>query len=196
MDSAEGLVALVQFGVIEIHPWGSRQPRLEKPDLVVFDLDPGEGVSFDRLKEAAGHVRARLKQLGLVPFLKATGGKGLHVVAPVEPDTGWESVKAFCAEFAEEIAREEPDAYIATASKAKREGRVFIDYLRNGRGATAICPYSTRARPGAPVAVPLRWSELPKLAAPDAITIETMVARLRRKDPWEGWEDARRSLRG
>lgn len=195
VDSVEGLITLVQFGVLEIHPWGSMQDDPDTPGLITFDLDPGEGVAFEAVKEGAVLVRERLESIGLTPFLKTTGGKGLHVVAPLSTDDGWDEVKALCAGIAKAITAEQPDRYIATASKAKRKGKVFLDYLRNGRGATAVSPYSTRARPGATVAVPLRWDELGRLDAPDRYTIANVTRRLASMsgDPWEGFESARSS---
>ncbi|HZW09257.1 MAG TPA: DNA ligase D [Phycisphaerales bacterium] len=196
IDSAEGLIALVQFGVLEIHPWGSRAEDLEHPDLITFDLDPGEGVEFERVKQAARRVRDELARAGLVSFLKTTGGKGLHVVAPLRPRAGWDEAKAFCEALAKRLASEEPESYVATLAKAKRTGKIFIDYLRNGRGSTSIAPYSTRARAGAPVAMPLRWEELGALDAPDKHNIRSAVQRLARlkRDPWEGFFGTAQSL--
>jgi bifunctional non-homologous end joining protein LigD len=196
IDSVAGLIALVQFGVLEIHPWGARGRDLERPDLITFDLDPGEGVAFDRVKLAARRVRDELARDGLESFLKTTGGKGLHVVAPLRPKAGWDEAKAYCERLAKRLAAEQPEEYVATLTKSKRAGKIFIDYLRNGRGATSIARYSTRARAGAPVAMPLRWEELGALDAPDKYSIRNAaqrVARLKR-DPWEGFFRTRQSL--
>ncbi len=144
-----GLIALVQMGVLEIHVWGSQARRLEKPDRLIFDLDPDPAVAWPQVVTAAREVRLVLQELGLVSFLKTTGGKGLHLVVPVTPRLEWDEAKDFCRSVANFIVRAAPDRYIATMSKAARKGKIFIDYLRNGRGATAIAPYSTRARPGA-----------------------------------------------
>lgn len=186
IDSVEGLISLIQFGVLEIHPWGAPAGDPEHAEIVTFDLDPGEGVRFDEVKQAALDVRERLERDGLVSHLKTTGGKGLHVVVPIAPSSEWNASKAYARSIAGEFARLEPERFIAKASKAARQGRIFIDYLRNGRGATAIAPYSTRARPGAPVAAPLRWSELDDLTDPSEINMSTMADRLRRlrSDPW------------
>lgn len=196
VDSPEGLIALVQFGVLEIHPWGSRSGHIERPDIITFDLDPAPGVPFERVKAAARRVRDELGADGLESFVKTTGGKGLHVVAPLRPEAGWDAVKAYCARVARRVVASDPAEYIATASKAKRTGKIFIDYLRNSRGATAIAPYSTRARPGAPVAMPLRWDELTGLESADAYTIRSAPARIARqkRDPWAAFERAARSL--
>jgi bifunctional non-homologous end joining protein LigD len=194
IDSRAGLITLVQFGVLEIHPWGATKYNIEKPDVLTFDLDPGEGVNFAALREGAQRVREKLEELDLACFLKATGGKGLHVVVPLKPDAGWEEAKAFCAAIARHIAGEEPRKYIATMSKSKRRGLIFIDYLRNSRGATSIAPYSTRARAGAPVATPLRWDELGALKSAAAYNIETVLQRLKRmkNDPWVGYAHKQR----
>ena len=182
----KGLLGLVQMSVLEIHVWGSRIADLERPDRLIFDLDPGEGVSWDDIKRAALDLRDRLKQLGLVSFLKTSGGKGLHVTVPVVPDLDWDGAKTFTKLVAQQMAADEPTRYIATMSKARRKGRIFIDYLRNGRGATAVAPYSTRARDGAPVAMPIDWSELKALPSARHYTIATAMARLSRRtdDPW------------
>ncbi|HEY8379731.1 MAG TPA: DNA ligase D, partial [Nannocystis sp.] len=160
---ARGLVALAQFGVLELHVWGSTVADPDHPDRLVLDLDPDEHVSWDMLKSAATAVRDRLAALDLASFLKTTGGKGLHIVVPLTGAPDWPTVKRFARAVADDLARREPDRYVAVASKARRRGKIYIDYLRNDRGATSIAPYSPRARPGAPVAVPLRWSELARL---------------------------------
>ena len=195
IDSLSGLIALVQMGVLEIHTWGARAPTIEQPDQLIFDLDPDPAVSWPALKEAALMLKTRLTDLGLKPFLKTTGGKGLHVVVPITPKQDWAFVKEFTKAVAQSLVREKPDRYIATMSKAKRKGKIFIDYLRNAKTATAVCAYSTRARPGAPVSLPLRWDELKKDPRGD-FTIETVPKRLARlrNDPWNGYERARKPL--
>lgn len=160
IDSADGLVACVQMGTIEFHGWGSTVAALEKPDRLVFDLDPDVGLDFAAVKKAAEDLKNHLAEIGLTSFPMLTGGKGVHVVVPLKPDAEWPAVKDFADRFARALAGAEPDRFVATMSKAKRTGRIFIDWLRNQRGATAIMPYSARARAGAPVAVPVSWSEL------------------------------------
>jgi bifunctional non-homologous end joining protein LigD len=195
VDSLPGLVSLVQMGVLEIHTWGSRAPHIERPDCLTFDLDPGPGISWDALKAAAEHLRARLRDLDLGAFVKTTGGKGLHLVVPIAPKQSWEYVKDFSRSLAGSVAHDAPERYTATMSKAKRRGKIFIDYLRNSRTATAVCAYSTRARPGATVSVPLRWQELTKDLR-GHFNIRNVPERLGRlrKDPWDDYEAARRSL--
>jgi bifunctional non-homologous end joining protein LigD len=164
----------------------------------VFDLDPDVGLSWDRVVEAAHTLRDRLEAGGLTGFLKATGGKGLHVVVPIEPSLSWEHAKAFSKGMADAMAQAEPTKYLATMTKQKRKGKLFIDYLRNGAGATSVCVFSTRARPGAPVAVPLAWSELDSNTNPGQFTLKNLEQRLAqlKRDPWEGFDQARAKLPG
>ena len=195
VDSPAALTALVQIGTIELHVWGSRVERLEQPDIIVFDLDPDEGLDESRVIAAAFELRSRLSDLGLVPFVRVTGGKGLHVVVPVEPGPDWSAVKRFTRAVAEEMVREAPRRYTASVSKQRRDGKIFIDYLRNGRGATAIASYSPRARHGAPVALPIGWDELEGARSLPRVGIRGVPERLdARDDPWTGFEQARRSL--
>jgi len=186
IDSVAGLVALVQMGALEIHPWGSRAGMLDRPDRMFFDLDPGPRVPWRRVVEAARRLREILEGLELASFVKTTGGKGLHVVVPLAPKNGWDEVKAFSRAVALHLVEEEPSGYVATASKAQRDGRIFVDYLRNARGATAVAPYSTRARKGAPVSTPIAWDELDADLRSDAFTVANLEGRLarRRRDPW------------
>jgi bifunctional non-homologous end joining protein LigD len=191
-----GLIAMVQIGVLEIHPWGVRVERPDKADRIVFDLDPAEGLGFAAVIAAAREVRARLRTLGLESFVKTTGGKGLHVVVPIEPTAGWGEVKAFAKGVSAQMAADAPGKYLTTASKAARTGRIFIDYLRNDPTSTAVAPYSTRSRPGAPVATPLKWDELGPKLDPKSFTIRTVPARISRQraDPWEEMLKLRQTL--
>jgi bifunctional non-homologous end joining protein LigD len=195
IDSLPGLIALVQMGVLEIHTWGARAENIDKPDQLVFDLDPDPSVSWPALKQAALMLKKYLSDLALSAFLKTTGGKGLHIVVPIVPTKDWPFVKDFAKAVAQTIVREKPDLYIATMSKAKRKGKIFIDYLRNAKTATAVCAYSTRARAGAPVSLPIRWDELTR--DPRAhFTVQTVPKRLARlrNDPWADYESARKPL--
>ena len=160
VEDADGLVACVQMGTIEFHGWGSSVAALERPDRMVFDLDPDEALDFADTKRAAEFIRDRLADLGLASFPLLSGGKGVHVVVPLKPEAEWPAVKDFAHRFAEALAQAEPERFVANMAKVKRKGRIFIDYLRNQRGATAILPYSARARAGAPVAAPVSWTEL------------------------------------
>jgi bifunctional non-homologous end joining protein LigD len=191
-----GLVAMVQMGVLEIHPWGVTTGHPDKADRIIFDLDPDEGLGFGDVIAAAREVRARLDKLGLRSFVKTTGGKGLHVVLPVEPTADWREVKSFAKGVSAEMAADAPDRYLTKSSKAERAGRLFIDYLRNDPTSTAVAPYSTRSRPGAPVAMPLKWEELTPKLDPKAFTIRTVPARIARQrtDPWAEMLELRQRL--
>jgi bifunctional non-homologous end joining protein LigD len=196
VDDIAGVVALVQMGVLEIHPWPAREDQLEKPDRIVFDLDPGEGVEWNAVVGGAKETRDRLESVGLTSYLRTSGGKGLHVVVPLARRNTWEELKQFAKSVADTMTREAPDRYLATMSKAKRRGKVFVDYLRNQRGATAIASFSTRARAGAPVAVPLAWNELSTRIKPDMYNIENLPNRLDKlaADPWEDFFSSRQSI--
>jgi len=191
------LTALAQMGVLEIHIWGSTWPDIERPDMVVFDLDPGPGVEWAALADGARLVREVLSSVHLESFVKTTGGKGLHVVVPLTPNEGWKEVGQFCRRVAEIMVELSSDRFTANMSKAKRPGKIYVDYVRNNRGSTSIAPFSTRARERATVAVPLRWSELSGRIRPDSYTVATLANRLRRlkDDPWEGYFQARDAQR-
>jgi bifunctional non-homologous end joining protein LigD len=192
IEDLDGLIALVQAGVLEIHPWGSATTDFERPDILIFDLDPGEGVSWTALIEAAFEVRDRLAGLGMTGFLKTTGGKGLHVVTPLAPKATWPTAKSFAKSIADRMAAETPDRFVATITKSKRHGKILVDYLRNGRGSTAVAPFSTRARPGAPVALPIEWRELESISGPAYFRLANVPARLANlsADPWDGFREA------
>src|ERR1019366_4018069 len=160
LDTPEALAGLAQMGVLEVHPRGSRNADLEHPDRLIFDLDPDESLAWPTVTEAAAEVRARLKNLSLTGFLKTTGGKGLHVVIPIEPKLDWPSAKDFAHRFVLSMEKANPRLYLTKMTKSARTGRIYLDYLRNERGATAVAPYSPRARAGAGVSMPLAWPEI------------------------------------
>jgi len=195
IDSLSGLIALVQMGVLEIHTWGSRKDRLERPDRLIFDLDPDPSLPWRRLKEAGETLRALLSDLGLKAFVKTTGGKGLHIVVPIAPKQDWEFAKDFSKSIAERMVQMMPDRYIATMSKARRAGKIFIDYLRNARTASAVCAYSPRARSGAPVSMPVHWRELTEDVRAK-FTLRNVPEHLahRAQDPWADYDRSRVSL--
>ncbi len=195
-NSAQALAGLVQWGVIELHPWGSRAPRLDRPDRLIFDFDPDEGVGWTPLVEAVSTLRVLLDDLGLEGFLKTTGGKGLHVVVPIRATLEWDEAKGFARAVADFLVRTFPDRFTATVSKARRKGRIFIDYLRNAEGATAIAPYAVRARANAPVSTPIDWSELDSDVRFDRFNVRTVTERLaaRRDDPWAAFAKTRQSV--
>jgi len=186
IKDADGLLELVQMNTLEFHPWGSRVDRPEQADRMVFDLDPGEGVAWKAVVAAGRDVRARLLEAGLQSWVRLSGGKGLHVVVPIKRGPSWPRVKAFCEAFADALAAHAPMTYLATASKAQRKGRIFIDWLRNARGATSVTGWSLRARDGAPVAMPLAWTELARVTGPAAYDIRTAQKRAisLKADPW------------
>ena len=194
IEDVEGLIDLVQMNTIELHPWGSRIEDLEHPDRLVFDLDPGEGVDWKAIVAAAREVRGRLQDLGLQSFARLSGGKGLHVVLPIRPGPSWAQAKDFCEGIAGGLAEQAPQRYVATASKAKRKGVIFIDWLRNSRGATSIASWSLRARKEAGVAMPLAWSELGRTRSGADYPLQRALRRAgsQRKDPWEEWAQASR----
>jgi bifunctional non-homologous end joining protein LigD len=196
IEDVAGLVAMVQMGTLEIHPWGVTVEKPDLPDRIVFDLDPDEGLGFADVIRAAIEVRDRLGALGLRSFVKTTGGKGLHVVLPIAPVHPWREAKAFAKGLSELMAADAPERYLTKISKAEREGRIFIDYLRNDPTSTAVGPYSTRSRPGAPVATPLEWDEVKDGLDPKAFTVETVPARVRglARDPWSEMDETAQRL--
>jgi bifunctional non-homologous end joining protein LigD len=189
IQDLDGLVALVQGGVLEVHPWGVRIDVMDHPDQLTFDLDPGEGVEWEPLRAAALEVRERLSVLKLESYLKTTGGKGLHVVVPLKQKADWEEAKTFCRDIAASMAKDSPDLYTATMTKKLRSGRIFVDWLRNGRGSTAVCAYSSRARAGAPVSTPLSWNELDLDVRGEHFNVTNVPGRLDHlsSDPWSGF---------
>ena len=192
VEDVTGLVALVQMGVLELHPWGATIDDLERPDRIIFDLDPDDGVPWAHLVEGARAIHAALDDLGLRGFVKATGGKGLHVVVPVEPHADWETAKVFARDFAARLAAGRPERYTTNPLKEARSDRIFLDHLRNSRGATAVAAYSIRARPGAPVAMPLAWEALGDAPAAPQYSIAGLPAG----DPWKGFFEVRQRLPG
>jgi bifunctional non-homologous end joining protein LigD len=196
VDDLAGLVALAQLGTLEVHTWACHADKVERPDQLIFDIDPDVGLAWDRVVEAALDVRGRLSELGLQSFVKTTGGKGLHVVAPVRRRLDWEAHKEFAHALVERMAADHPDRYTTNARKTQREGRLFLDYLRNARGATAVAPYSPRAREGATVAMPLTWQELERGIDPRDFTVFTAGKWLdeRGRDPWAGYGDLRQAI--
>jgi bifunctional non-homologous end joining protein LigD len=195
IEDAAGLVAAVQMGTLELHPWGVTVEAPGRPDRLIFDLDPAEGLGFEAVIAAALDVRDRLAALGLTSFAKTTGGKGLHVVVPIAPEAEWREAKAFTKQLAEAMSQDRPDLYLARISKAEREGRIFIDYLRNDPTSTAVGPYSTRSRPGAPVSLPLDWAEVAPGLDPTAYNVRTVPSLIAgRADPWAEISKVRQRL--
>jgi bifunctional non-homologous end joining protein LigD len=192
IEDKAGLVAAAQMGVLELHLWCAQADDVEKPDRMIFDLDPDERVNFAEVKNAARELKARLEKLGLKSFPLATGGKGIHVVVPLARGHSWDEHRNFAEAIARLMAEEEPDRFVATMSKAKRRGKIFVDYLRNQRGATAISPFSSRSRKGAPVAWPVSWAQMARLKNAKPASILRMPAA--NSDPWKGYFQTRQKL--
>jgi len=195
-NSASALVALLQMGALELHPFGSSAPKLTCPDVIVFDFDPADDISWETLVEAVHILKTLLEELGFQTFIKTTGGKGLHVVVPIKPALGWVDIKNFTKAIAELMVKSFPDRFVATVTKAKRHGKIFVDYLRNGEGATAVGPYSLRARANAPVATPIGWDELRKDIRRDYFNVRNVLERLAKlkKDPWADFFEVKQSV--
>ena len=193
---ARSVMELVQFNALEFHPWGSHAEKPERADRIVFDLDPGPGVAWTEVVAAARKVKALLEQVKLQSFVRTSGGKGLHVVVPLNPGCDWDLVKPFARGVAEVMSQMEPLRFVSTATKKFRNNKIFLDYLRNGRGATSVASFSLRAREGAPMAMPLRWEELAKVKSGAQFDIVSGPARMKRlkAHPWAGIERIKQDL--
>jgi bifunctional non-homologous end joining protein LigD len=195
-DDAAALAALVQMGVLEIHTWNSTMDDVDRPNRLVIDLDPGEEVKWPKVVDAARIVRRALESLDLESYCKTTGGKGVHVVVPLTPHAGWDECLAFTRALSEAIEQADPATYTTDFAKRGRRAKILIDYMRNNRGNTSVAAYSTRARPGAPVSVPLTWNELEPDLVPAELTLDVVAKRVRsrRTDPWKGYWTTRQKL--
>jgi bifunctional non-homologous end joining protein LigD len=196
IEDFEGLAALVQIGVVEIHIWGATVDKIDTPDQFVFDLDPDEGLDEEDVRKAALEFHDKLDDLELANYVKVSGGKGYHIVVPLKPKADWAAVKGFSHDFAEAMEQAAPDRYTATLSKKSRKGKIFIDYLRNGRGATTVGAYSSRAKKGATVSVPVTWEMVADGIGPADFSIgdEALKKRLRATDPWANFFDKGKPL--
>ncbi|KLN57202.1 non-homologous end-joining DNA ligase [Variovorax paradoxus] len=196
IDTAEALLGAAQFNTIELHTWNATSRAIGKPDRMTFDLDPGEGIDWQQMQEAALLVHVLLDELGLPSFLKTSGGKGLHVVVPLRRQFGWDEVRGFSRAIVDHLARTVPERFVAKSGPRNRVGRIFADYLRNGFGATTVSAWSARARPGMGVSVPLAWEELPDLDSAAHWTVANIAGRLAiGNTPWDAMERSRTGLR-
>lgn len=186
MDSVEGLMELIQLNAFELHTWNCHRKNIMRPDQIVMDFDPGPGVPWEKVVEAAYELKQMLLDLNLMSFVKLTGGKGLHVHVPVAPLYDWDQIKSFSQTLALELVNRHPTKFTPTMAKNKRRGKIYVDYLRNGYGSTAVIPYSLRAKPLSAVALPIEWSELKKITGPQQFTLEKALRKIkcRKKDPW------------
>lgn len=191
----KGLVATAQLGILEIHMWGSKVKQLESPDLLVFDLDPDEGLGLEEVRQGVKDLKSVLEELALTSFIKTSGGKGYHIVVPIKPKVDWEEAKNFTGLIAKVMEKKWPDRYTSNMSKKKRKGKIYVDYQRNGRGATSVAPYSLRARKGATVSMPISWDQVDSIA-PGDVTLTNALDFMSKKDPWEGILEVNQSLKG
>ena len=196
IDTADGLLTCVQMGTIEFHGWGARIEDVEKADRLVFDLDPDEGLDFEAVRRAAFHFRDIMESIGLETFPMVTGGKGIHVIAPLVPKAEWPEVKSFARRLAQAVAQSDPANFTAALPKVQRKGRIFVDYLRNQRGATAVMPYAVRVRPEAPVAAPITWKEMETIDKPSHFHIGDAAELVKRASSkaLSGWGRADQAL--
>jgi bifunctional non-homologous end joining protein LigD len=194
IDNLAGLIAGTQMNVLEWHLWGSLTKNIEKPERIIFDIDPDEGLAFEHVRAAATDIRDELAALGLESYPLVSGGKGIHVIAPIRPTTEWDEVKAFCKAVAQRLADRYPDRFTANIRKVNRKGKLFVDYLRNERGSTAIAPWSSRSRQGAPAAMPVTWGELDTVEAANQFTLADAAERAKQPDPWKGYFDTTQSI--
>ncbi len=195
MPDAAGLAQAAQMNVVELHTWNARRDRIDRPDRLAFDLDPGEGVAWEQVLEGAELVRVLLEELGLPAFLKTSGGKGLHVITPIKRLHDWDTVREFSQAVVQHLARTLPQRFVAKAGPRNRVGRIFVDWLRNGFGSTTVSAWSVRARPGLGISVPLRWDELQGLQSSAHWHLGNIEARLPEGNaPWRGYAKAAMSL--
>ena len=194
IEDSSGLISEAQMGTLEFHTWGSRADALEKPDMMVFDLDPDEGMALTTIRQGVRDLKSILDELALKAYLKTSGGKGYHIVVPFVPSADWNAFHDFAKRVAQVMSEKWPNLYTDNIRKARRKGRIFIDWVRNGRGATSIAPYSLRARTGATVSMPILWEELDTIA-PNGIDMNYALLRIKQNDPWKDFYNTKQELR-
>ena len=194
IENIQGLLAEVQMDTLEFHIWSSRLPHLDKPDMMVFDLDPGEGVEIEQLRQGVRDVKLVLEERELISFLKTSGGKGYHIVVPLDPTTDWDTLHNYAEEVAKQMESRWPQLYTKNVRKVNRKGKIFIDWLRNSRSATTVAPYSIRAREGASVSMPIFWHEHDKVA-PNGISMEEAIKRISKEDPWADFYSLKQTIK-
>lgn len=194
IDNKSGIIYEVQMGTLEFHTWGSSINELEKPDIMVFDLDPDEGMEIEKARQGVRDVKSILDELSLNSYLKTSGGKGYHIVIPLKPNVSWDVFHDFARSIAEVMEQKWPDFYTSNVRKEKRKNKIFIDWIRNGRGATSVAPYSIRSRKGAKVSMPISWDELDTIQ-PDDIDMKEAVSRIVKEDPWKNFFNENQMLR-
>ena len=194
IENAAGLILEAQMGTLEFHTWGSRVDNLEQPDMMVFDLDPDEGMDLETIRQGVKDVKSLLDELSLISYLKTSGGKGYHVVVPFQPSVEWDLFYDFAKRIAQAMEQKWPDRYTSNVRKNRRANKIFIDWIRNGRGATSIAPYSIRARKGAKVSMPITWQEL-NTVAPDEINMAGALRRIDSEDPWKDFFQTNQRLK-
>jgi bifunctional non-homologous end joining protein LigD len=195
IENTSGLISEAQMGTLEFHTWGSRVEELEKPDMMVFDLDPDEGMDLETVRQGVKDIKGILDELSLFSYLKTSGGKGYHVVVPLKPAVSWDAFHNFAKRVAQVMEQKWPDRYTSNVRKSNRTNRIFIDWIRNGRGATSIAPYSIRARKRARVSMPITWDEL-DIIAPDGVSMPDALLRIHGEDPWKGFFENHQLLKG
>jgi bifunctional non-homologous end joining protein LigD len=193
INSKSGIIYEAQMGTLEFHTWESNIKEIEKPDIMVFDLDPDEGMDLSKIRQGVKDIKSILDELSLTSYLKTSGGKGYHVVVPIRPNATWDKFRDFAKNVAEVMEKKWPERYTTNIRKEKRKNKIFIDWLRNGRGATSVAPYSIRARKGAKVSMPILWEELDEVA-PDDINMKQAILRTREEDPWKGFFENHQGL--
>lgn len=194
IKSIEGIILEVQMNGIEFHPWGCKYNKLEKPDIMIFDLDPDEGLGLKEIRQGVKDLKSLLDELNLISFLKTSGGKGYHILVPFQPSANWDKFRSFAKSIAEVMEEKWPNRYTSNVRKSNRQGKIFIDWIRNTQGSSCVAPYSIRTKKTATISMPIAWDELNKIA-PNEITMDKALKRLKKPNPWESFFDIKHSIK-